>query len=896
MSPIAIDDEALHAFAVKISIAAPGAAGFLGSGFFIAPGFVLTCSHVLAAVPATAPIHVTAGSTSFPIPAGVVGKLRARTPMRPGADGVWGWPDLAIVELRDPGGVRYTDHPCPQVDFDCPTPQTPRRYRAIVAARANTGHKESAPRLRGVDFTWESSDEPGFWWLRDGRAVTGMSGGMLVDPRSRTIVAALTGTPGPQGAVAIPLSALTSDRLPPAFSAVVAELRAEMGTVHRAWDAAFTHQPDESQWRDYWVTSRGFVGRETELNRLKHNLETSGGLAVIQSIHGFGGVGKTALATAFGDRFRHEFSGRVFHDFHSYRGSQSDTAFDALGSILKATGTATAEDVSRLDHRGRVDLWQATTSGHRLLMLWDNVDSREQLEGLMVRGDGCVTIVTSRDTIKVDGSVHRLQLDVLTPADAVAMFQEIAGTHHPIELVTELVRRDLYVPVLINTHAQEVYFEEITLDEIIADLPDPATARHHSHPEHQKDLFDRLAGSYHRMSAEAQLAFRAMGAHPGYNVTIASLAAAMDCSPAEAAGRMRQVSDSGLAQRNVPHGSGQPTPELRGYRAHDLIRAFGAHLAETTGAPGPDGEPVSEQERFRDGMVEHFIRLLTGDDFKLWFEIEADTIRDLALTGTTARHGVLARNIGYRALVYNRYDAAEKGFEHAKVIGAKIGDIARTAHSHWGLGEVARLTYNLDAAEQSYREALRLSTSAEDPGGIGNAHRGLAEVEQLRGKPGAAEDRWNRAMTAYRAISDQRRVAYVERGLARVAELQKRFELAEKYFDASLDSSRAVKDDIGIAYALRGLGDILLRQSDLDRAEERYRQSRDAYDKIGDPVGVATGERGLGRVAQARGDVDRARELFTRAAEVFADYDADAWTDKITADLASLDGDTTPDG
>ncbi|MFD0559545.1 trypsin-like peptidase [Stackebrandtia endophytica] len=891
MAPIAIRDEALHGFGVKISVTEPTTRGFRGSGFFIAPGFVLTCSHVVHQLPIGAPLWVSTGSPPHRPRRDIRGRLRARTPMTAGTDGIWGWPDLAIIELSDATGDRHTDHPSPRVDPNHPTPQTPTDYRAIVAVRPNTGNEHSIPELRSVDFTWESVSESGFWWLKEGHALKGMSGGMVVDRRSRAIVAALTESRGFQGAVAVPLAALSSDRLPGEFAAVAAEVLAQLGPVDRAWDAAFTDQADgRAPWRSYWPSIPGFVGRQSELDQLKSELERHNGFAVIQSIHGFGGVGKTALATAFGDRFQHEFAGRIFHDFRSYRSSQSDSAFDALGSVLRTAGLATTEDVAKSDYQERVRLWRENTNGRRLLMLWDNVDSPEQLEGLLVNGEGCATLITSRDMIKIEGGVHRLRLDVLTPEDAAAMFHEITAHEYSRELVAELVHRDLYVPVLINTHAQEVRSGEITLAEIIADLPDPQEARHHSHPEHQKDLFDRLTGSYRRLSGDAQLAFRAMGAHPGYNATVASLAAAMGCDTVEAARRMRQVQQSGLAERYTPEGVGQPDDAtLRGFRAHDLIRAFGAHLAETTTVPGPDGQSTSERDRFRSGMMEHFIKLLTGNDFKDWFEVEADTIRDLALTGSSKKHGVLARNIGYRALVYNRYDAAEVGFQHGTRIGEKLGDVARTAHCHWGLGEVARLTGNLDSAEQRYREALRLSTSAEDPGGIGNAHRGLAEVEQLRDEPDAAAARWSQAMEAYRAIDDRRRVAYVERGLARVAELQGRFELAERYFTDSLDSSRTVGDRIGIAYALRGLGDIHLRQSSLDQARDRYSQSQAAYREIGDPVGAATGRRGLGRVAHARGDLDEARRLLTEAAEVFNAYHADTWVERVNADLADLD-------
>ncbi|WP_035700189.1 tetratricopeptide repeat protein, partial [Glycomyces tenuis] len=661
------------------------------------------------------------------------------------------------------------------------------------------------------------------------------------------------------------------------------------GSAH--WDGAFTRRLD-FEWRDYWTPETStdhFVGRLDELEKLRGNLGESGGVAVVQSIGGFGGVGKTALSVAFGNRYRDQFpGGRVFHDFRSYRWSRSDTAADALGSVLKAVGAAGIDEIARLDHRERAELWQAVASDRRLLMVWDNVDGVEQLDGLIVRGDGCATIVTSRDIVRVEG-VKPMRLDVLDEADAVAMFTAIAGEHPP-ELVAELVRRDLYVPVLIRTHAEEVVNEEIALDEIIADLPDPAAARHDPQPDHQKDLFDRLEGSYRRLDEQTRLAFRVLGAHPGYSATAGSLAAAMGCELDEAARRMKRLVAAGLAERNL-EGGGQRDHRLRAYKAHDLIRAYGAHLAQRESVPGEDGEPIGERLHTQLALMGYFVDQLTGETFmnkKDWFGIESDSIRDLALSGTSDAHARLARFIGYRALVYCRYDVAEAAFRHAKTLAERAGDTQRTAHMLWGLGEVGRMTGDLEEAAEQYGRALAASRAAADPGGIGNAERGLGEVAQLLGDADEAEARYRAAMEAYGEIEDRRRIAYVQRGLARVAELRGDHALAEERFAAALESSRAVGDAVGVAYARRGTAEVLLAAGDLDRSVEQWRAAEAAFEEVGSPVGVATSWQGLGKVAFARGELDEAEDLFEQAYRVYREHGDTVAVEEVVADLARL--------
>ncbi|MGH8877263.1 MAG: tetratricopeptide repeat protein [Stackebrandtia sp.] len=897
MPHVTIDDERLFQFAVKIAAERNGKDEFVGSGFVAAPGYALTCAHVVNGLADGTTIRVI---STMPQIREARAVIRARSPHHPGADELWGRPDLAIIELLDNEGRRLSGHPCPRVDLASRPPHHPKRHRAIVAARLRPSNSLSDPHLRGLDFLWESVDDHGFWWLSGGHALRGMSGGMLLDTESRAVVGVVNNsrsTGADVGALATPLSALSqshgyNEAMASAATELIQAIRDTGARGRTLWDRAFSHR-GHFEWRDYWNPGTGgehFVGRRDELARLETALDEAEGVAVVRSIGGFGGVGKTALAVEFGERFRHRFGdGRVFHDFRSYRGTRSDTATEALGSVLTAIGAVKVDEVGKLSHRDRVDRWHDATAGRRILMVWDNVDSAEQLDGLLVRGEGCATIVTSRDMVLGAGQGH-LSLDVLDEADAIAMFRGIAGNDHPAALVAELVRRDLYVPVLIHTHATEIASAESMLEEIIADLPEASTARHESDPDRQKDLFDRLEGSYRRLDAKDQFAFRALGAHPGYRATIGSLSAAMDCGPKQTKSRMSALVRAGLATRD--HTDGNPDLELRTYRAHDLIRAYGAHLAEGESAAADDGSANTELVRTHAALADYYFEHLGGpiaSNERHWFSIEVNSIRDLVLAHRGERYGHLARFLGYRANVFSRLDAAEAGFFHAKAIDEHRGDTARTAHCLWGLGEVARSRNHLDLAQQRYATALRLSRDAKDPSGIGNAERGLAEVAQLHGDAEAAESHYNAAMEVYRAAGNTHRIIYLRRGLARVAELKRDFDAARDLFDTALSGSRAEADTVGIASAERGLADVALASGDLDEAQKRYRASEAGFEDAGELVGAAKAVRGLGKVALARGDRATARAHFERAQAVFEEYDATMWLKTVQADLADLD-------
>ena len=134
-----------------------------GTGFFVAPGFAVTCAHVLAGAGATPYLWWSGGS-------GAVLDHRM-APQHPQADGNWReWPDAAVVR------VDRTDHPVVPlggavVDHDV-------WCYGITRARTGAGGRPE-PDGRRLKITLADSD--GFLQLTQGRILPGMSGGPVLD-------------------------------------------------------------------------------------------------------------------------------------------------------------------------------------------------------------------------------------------------------------------------------------------------------------------------------------------------------------------------------------------------------------------------------------------------------------------------------------------------------------------------------------------------------------------------------------------------------------------------------------------------------------------------------------------------------------------------------------------
>lgn len=182
-----IDSRQLRRYIVRIDRADRTAADgtvALGTGFFVAPGWVLTAAHVVydpaAAVEldrvAMRPADSVVGETP------VTAEVAARSSPPTTAGGLWPFPDMAVLRLD--GAL---DHPCvllegvdPAGDADC--------HAWGYAQRDYEADPVGEPAM----FGFEGVDRDGFLQLRQGLAAPGLSGAPLVCPTRGAVVGVIT--------------------------------------------------------------------------------------------------------------------------------------------------------------------------------------------------------------------------------------------------------------------------------------------------------------------------------------------------------------------------------------------------------------------------------------------------------------------------------------------------------------------------------------------------------------------------------------------------------------------------------------------------------------------------------------------------------------------------------
>jgi tetratricopeptide (TPR) repeat protein len=614
----------------------------------------------------------------------------------------------------------------------------------------------------------------------------------------------------------------------------------------------------ESRLRDYWhpnMAEDGFIGRERELLMLAAALEPEADSGRFVMLGGMGGMGKTKLATAFAHEYggRHS-DGRIFYDFESYTpGHTPSTADQALVRILPTIREELSSDsVQAMSETGRLSAWEEATSGRRLLVVWDNVKSLDQIRPLLLRHGGCATIVTSRDHIDLDS--ERLWLGGLDREIACRLFTDIAGDHHDPAQVRRLVDADLRIPILIKTHARAVQTGRRKLAEILAELPKATTE---PRPRTQEAMFELLAGSYEHLNPDQQYAFRILGAHPGLFITADAASVLLGCDIDEALGLMDDLVDVGMAERHHLDLI-DPPRELISYTAHDILQAYAAHLADKE----------RKLTSTRSELVAYYQRSLQSGRFDFdWRQVELDSIAAAAAAGSTPAHADLAQTVGDELFALGRLTEAAAAYTHAAEAYRDTGQ-AEYGHALIGLADVARRQSDHPRSLDLCRQAVAVFTAADDDHvGMIKASIALGHVARLSGRKEEALREFDHAADLAATTGNRPSQSRALAGAGHALRLMRRYDEAAERFQLAAE----LGDPVRRADALRGYGDILRATDNPTEADRCYRDANAVYVELGDRNGQANAFLGRGAIALIAQDWDEATRRYRAAADIFTD-------------------------
>lgn len=167
-----------------------------------------------------------------------------------------------------------------------------------------------------------------------------------------------------------------------------------------------------------------FSGRTELVSELRDVLRSGSGQAVVvTSLAGIGGVGKTTLAVHLAHSIRSEFpDGQLYVDLRGPSASPADPAV-VLGDFLYALGSTETPDT--LEQRAA--LYRSLLADRRMLILLDNAKDARQLSPLIPGVSGSAVLITSRSRLADLPGAHLVDVEELTPEEALALFSAIVG-------------------------------------------------------------------------------------------------------------------------------------------------------------------------------------------------------------------------------------------------------------------------------------------------------------------------------------------------------------------------------------------------------------------------------------------------------------------------------------
>ncbi|MFJ9927930.1 AfsR/SARP family transcriptional regulator [Streptomyces misionensis] len=599
------------------------------------------------------------------------------------------------------------------------------------------------------------------------------------------------------------------------------------------------------------------AGREPELALLDAGLrilDDGPGTALIISVSGVAGVGKTTLAVHWARRVAGRFpDGQLYLDLRGFGPDEAPVApAEAVRRLLEAVGVRPERIPA--DTQGRVTLLRSVTDGRRMLLVLDNARSADQVEPLLPGSPSCLVLVTSRR--RLTGLVARhqaqhLSLDTLTTAAARELVAARLGAERAAaepDAVTELAERCGRLPLALSIAAARAgTLPGLPIGTLVEELRDE---RHRltalaTGDSEDTDLTSVFGWSYDALSPGAARLFRLLAAHPGPEFTLPAAAAASGLTPVDTRARLAELVDAHLVR---PGTAGR-------FLLHDLLRAY-ARARLATDETDEDADGAAHR------IFDHYLHTALAADRLL------DEHRDaVAVPEPTA---------GARPQPMATHDQAEQWFsaEHAVLLTA-VQQAARTGfpgHAWrlaWAIGTHLHRRGAWQEWVETQRTALAAASDCGDRAGIAHARHGLGVACAWAGRPEEAHTHLVTGLREYGELADERGQAHTHRTLAWLAQRQGRPAEALEHAEETLRHYTAAGFVPGQASALNVIGwcETLLGRH--PQALSACRRALDLFEQTGNRTGqaycwdsLAHAYRGLDRNAEAIDCFQQALALF----------------------------------
>jgi len=211
--------------------------------------------------------------------------------------------------------------------------------------------------------------------------------------------------------------------------------------------------------------------------------------------------------------------------------------------------------------------------------------------------------------------------------------------------------------------------------------------------------------------------------------------------------------------------------------------------------------------------------------------------------------------------------AATTYYQQALEWSSEIGDLARIAFIHQGLGNAYRALGDHDAAAGHYQKALASAELGKDLVGVLIMRNALAVIAADAGRIEAAYEHVARAIEIARVSGPAAYLAHCYATRAEVALKAKDTALARSSAEAAIAAvvERSAEADRAVAGATLVLAEIDLREGEPARAERRMREVAATYKSLDAKAEFGDVLMRLSRISKKRGDLRAAERYASQA-------------------------------
>ena len=339
------------------------------------------------------------------------------------------------------------------------------------------------------------------------------------------------------------------------------------------------------------ATDPNFTGRSIEIAQIEAILTSENPTALISAVSGMGGVGKSTLAKAIGNRLKGQYpDGQLYVDLRG----QSESPREPIAVLSEFLVDGFGDDPQNLPiELDRLqNLFNDRLTGRKILVVLDNAADALQVEPLLPRVNGCGALVTSREKLVGLSGIGRdsfVPLDVMTIDEAIALLDRLCGDKTRVgeaspaatrALTTKLVKLCGSLPLALTIVGKLLFgTASLTLVKLITELGEERSRLRSLKHRNTKDEIDPKLDveasfnlSYRGLLSEQQRVFTSVTVLRGVDFGV-ELAAVL--------GKMEEPQVQRRLDQLVALAIVQMSDETVGrYSLHDLMREFGREKLE----------------------------------------------------------------------------------------------------------------------------------------------------------------------------------------------------------------------------------------------------------------------------------------------------------------------------